>query len=133
MKLTVLIISASDVFDLTAEQNYTFIGQFDNGGEGLKAVEEHKPTIVILDYDLELENTDLYINSLLAESSETKLILLGENLSDKIILSSFSHGSFGYLDWVDVDKFLVKAIQIVAEGEAWVSRRHLGLLLEKNK
>lgn len=40
-------------------------------------------------------------------------------------------GSFGYLDWNDMGGFLNKAIQFVGMGEAWVSRRIVGLLFEK--
>ena len=130
MNPTVQIISSRSPFDIPIEHNCTVIGQFD-GVKGLKIAESQKPAIILLDYEIEQENTDIYIKTLLIESPETKVILLGKKLSDQIVLSCLISGSFGYLDWNDAEAFLDKAIQFVELGEAWVSRRLVGLLLEK--
>jgi DNA-binding NarL/FixJ family response regulator len=127
---TIQIISSSSSFHDSIEYNCIVIGQFD-GVKGLKIAESQKPTIILLDYEMEQENTSIYIKTLLVESPETKVIVLGKRLSDQIILSCLISGSFGYLDWNDVGDFLNKAIQFVGMGEAWISRRIVGLLLEK--
>lgn len=131
MNITVQIISATTVPVASIKRKYTVIGEYVDGVDGLKIAEKYKPIIILLDHEVEQENTDIYINTLLIESPKSKVIMLGKNLSDEIVLSSLIHGCFGYLDWDDVDEFLEKALQFVGQGEAWVSRRLVGLLLEK--
>lgn len=124
------IISSSNSLDVSLGQKCKVIGQFDST-EGLKMAENEKPDIIFLDYEIEQENTDLYIKTLLIESPDSKVILLGKNLSDQTVLNCLIDGCFGYIDWENVDNCLDKAIQFVGVGEAWVSRRLVGLLLEK--
>lgn len=131
MNLTVQIISASEIIDLKAETEIKVIGFYKDDVEALKVTEKQKPTIILLDYEIEKSNTGLYIKSLLIESPESKVILLGENLDEEIILSCLVSGSYGYLEWINVEKFLIKAIGAVGSGEAWVSRKLVGLLLER--
>ena len=131
MNLTVQIISIASFFNPNSTQDHQIIERSDNGVEGLKFTEEHQPIIVFLDYEIQQENTSIFIKTLLTESPSSKVILLGHNLSDKIVLSSLVNGCSGYIDWKDTEKFLDKAIQFVGSGGAWISRRLVGLLLEK--
>lgn len=97
----------------------------------LEVVGVYKPSVILLDYEFEALNTELYIKTLLAESPKSKVILLGNNLSDEVILNSLIHGAYGYLKYGDMDKFLLKAIISVENGQAWVTRKLVGLLIEK--
>lgn len=130
MSLTVQIISASYLTSFDKKSNIKILGHFDNELEALKICSRKKPDIIVLDYAIEKENTGLLIKSFLNESPESKVILLGENLPDEIILSCIAKVIYGYLEWRDVDHHLHRAICSVGNGEAWVSRRLIGLLIE---
>lgn len=68
---------------------------------------------------------------MLIESPQSKIIFLGKSVSDEIILDCLMIGIYGYLDSKDAEQFLNKAILSVGQGLAWVSRRLVGLLMEK--
>lgn len=72
MSPTIQIISSSSSFHGSIECNCIVIGQFD-GVKGLKIAESQKPTIILLDYEMEQENTSIYIKTLWVESPETKV------------------------------------------------------------
>ena len=131
MNLTVLVVTASQLTDFNEENGVKVIGNFNNEVEALRFVEINKPAIILLDYEIEKENTELLVKALLIESPDSKVILLGEQLSDEIILNCLIGAIYGYLEWRDVDIFLHKAICSIGKGEAWFSRRLVGLLIER--
>ncbi len=131
MAITVQIVSTRELLNLNDQRELKLLGSFADDVEALKVAEELQPAIVLLDHEIEKNNTALFIKALNIESPESKVILLGKNLSDEIVLNCLVSGSYGYLDWNDVEKFLIKTILAVSNGEAWVSRRLVGLLIEK--
>ncbi len=132
MNLTVQILAAPSLLsNLDSDDDIQIIGRFDNELDALAFLLTNKPAIILLDYAVENENTEILIKSLLSESPQSKVILIGENLPDDIILRCLVNAIYGYLEWHDVDTFLYKAILSVGKGEAWVSRRLVGLLIGK--
>jgi len=131
MNLTVVVVAAPQLVSLNEESDIKVVGHFNNVMEALNCVVINKPTIILLDYEIEKSNTKLLVKSLLIESPESRVILLGNKLSDNMVLSCLISAIYGYLEWQDVEKFLHKAIFSVGNGEAWVSRRLVGLLIEK--
>lgn len=131
MELTLQIIATSEFLDLNLGNGFRVIGRYDNQVEALAAVVDSEPDVILLDYDLEKNNTELLIKSLLIESTESKIILLGKHLSDEIILNCLICGIYGCLESKDIRYFLNQAIVAVGQGQAWISRRHVGLLMEK--
>ena len=129
MNLTVQTITQSAFFGLNADGLIKIIGNYWDEAEALRVSEKKKPSVILLDYEMEKTNTDIFIKSLLIESPDSKVILVGKNLSDEIVLNCLVSGLYGYLDWIDTKKFLNKAIHSVACGEAWVSRRLVGFLI----
>ena len=131
MSLTVLMIAASDFFDTTTHTQHSIVAEACDSVEGLKLAEKHQPMIAFLDYEIEGENIDIYIKTLLIESPKTRIILFGQQLSDELVLNCLVGGCVGYIDQEDLERFFDKSIQFVGLGEAWVSRRLVGLLLER--
>ncbi|MCK5889232.1 MAG: response regulator transcription factor [Methylococcales bacterium] len=129
-KLTIQIITPIPV-DFSHKMNGTVIGEFDNSVNALKFAEESNPHIILLDYDIEQGNTPLYIQTILIESPKSKIVLLGKDLPNDIVLNSLMAGGLGYIDYSNIDEFLDKAVQVIGKGEAWVSRRLVCLLLQK--
>ena len=131
MNLTVQVIADFQLLSFNEVNDIKNLGSFDNEVDALQFTAINRPAIILLDYEIEQQNTELFIKSLLIESPDSKVILLGNQLSDEIILSCLISAIYGYLEWRDVDKFLHKAIRSVGKGEAWVSRRLVGLLIGK--
>ncbi len=131
MDFTTQVIAVTKSLDLNFEDKMVSIRCYHEPIGILEVVGVYKPSVILLDYEFEALNTDLYIKTLLAESPKSKVILLGNDLSDEVILNSLIHGAYGYLQYGDMDKFLLKAIISVENGQAWVTRKLVGLLIEK--
>jgi len=131
MNLTVQVITSALLKSLSEEKDIKVIGSFNNEVDAFKFTAINQPAIILLDYEIEKENTELFIKSLLIESPDSRVILLGSMLSDEVVLNCLISAIYGYMEWRDVDKFLHKAIRSVGKGEAWVSRRLVGLLIRK--
>lgn len=131
MKLTVQVIATSQWVNFKEDSFIKLVGSFNNREEALEFTALKKPSIILLEYEAEKLNTELFVKSLLIESPDSRIIMLGQNLSDEIILSCLISAIYGYLERQDVNTFLQKAIFSVGKGEAWVSRRLVGLLIEK--
>jgi len=129
--LTVQIITISKFLSLELESSVELIHCHDGSVDALSTAEEKKPSVILLEYELEKLNTGLYIRSLLAGSHNSKVIFFGKELSDEIVLNCLSYGAYGYLENRDMDRFLLKAVHSVAKGQAWVTRRLIGLLIER--
>ncbi|NOR79432.1 MAG: hypothetical protein GQ529_01155 [Methyloprofundus sp.] len=131
MNVTVQVITAAQRISFSEENDIEVIGSFNSEQETLEFAGTHKPAIILLGYEVEKTNSELFIQSLLIESPESKVILIGNLLSDETILNCLISAIYGYMEWQDIDKFLHKAICSVGKGEAWVSRRLVGLLIRK--
>ncbi len=131
MDFIVQIISISNSLGLDLESKVDSIRCYNDAVGALKVAEERMPSVILLDYELEELNTGLYIKSLLSESPNSKVIFLGNDLSDEVVLDCLIYGAYGYLEYRDMDKFLFKAVQSVGQGQAWVTRRLIGLLIER--
>ena len=129
MKTQIQIMTDKSVdFDVSTEVE--ILDTVDNTADTLENVIKHHPGIVFIDYDIEKENTGIFIKTILAESPNSKIILLGSELADDVVVSCLFIGAFGYLDWADKSRFFNKVIDVVAKGEAWFSRRIVGLALK---
>ncbi|NOQ17198.1 MAG: hypothetical protein GQ581_09075 [Methyloprofundus sp.] len=126
MKPTVQIISK---FNLNAGSKVD--NNSNDTSKALKITEEEKPSIIFLEYEIAKNNTELFIKSLLNESPNSRVILLGENLSDNTILDCLLCGLYGYVDIKDINPLFSKVVKLVGHGEAWISRRLVGLFMEK--
>ena len=129
MKTRVQVIT-EESFDFDVSNDIEILGIADNTTDALHKVSELQPAIIFLDYEIEKVNTEVFIKTLLIESPESKLILLGSQLEDDAVVKCLFLGVFGYLDWVDKDHFFNKVILAVGKGEAWFSRRIVGLALQ---
>ncbi len=130
MNILVQFITVSNSIDKGFDKQFNIVS-FHDVTEALEFLEQQYPNVIVLEYDLENNNTELLINTLLIESPNSKIILLGNNLSDEVIIQCLSQGVYGYLNFKDINVFLEKAIRSVAMGESWVSRKLVGLLIEK--
>lgn len=99
--------------------------------KALIAVERDKPLIVVLRYELREQQTAEYIALLNAASPDSKIILIAPELTDREVIDCLVSGAQGYLQFTDLARFFNKAVKVIRQGEAWVSRRIISLMLEK--
>jgi len=130
MNLIVQIIAPSKLLAFGLVSGIEVVGSFIDDVDALKVTEAMQPAIILLDYAIEQDNTPLYIKSLLIESPDSRVVLLGKELPNDVILNCLMSGCHGYLEWRDTDKFLIKAIKAIGAGEAWFSRTLVGLLVD---
>lgn len=129
MNAKVQIITARSIeFDVPVEVEIP--NTVNNTTDALENVVKHNPSIIFIDYELEKENTGICIKALLAESPSSKIILLGSQLDDELVVSCLFLGALGYLDWADKTQFFNKLVAAVSKGEAWFSRKIVGLALK---
>lgn len=131
MNLTIQIISNSELFNLNTSKEGEIINFSSDNVKALKEAEERKPGIIFLEYEIVGNNAELYIKSLLNESPDSKVILTGQNLPDSIIVDCLLCGLYGYVEMTDIKLLFTKIVSLVGQGEAWVSRRLVGLLIER--
>jgi len=98
--------------------------------QALNAVEQKKPAVIILDYRLRKKETASYIRLLIKANSESKIIVIADNLSDDAILACLTAGARGYQNLKQLNNYAVKMVKAINAGEAWVSRRMVAKLLD---
>lgn len=91
---------------------------------------QFKPNIILLDNGIKENRSPELIQSLLAASSKSKVILVGSSIQDNHLIKCLFASIYGYLEKKDFDKFLIKSIKSVHSGEAWITRRIVGKLIE---
>ncbi|MDH5190581.1 MAG: hypothetical protein OEW89_04965 [Gammaproteobacteria bacterium] len=60
-----------------------------------------------------------------------KILLLSDRSDNEQILDFLSLGASGFVEYVDIDRFIIKAISKVWEGEAWIPRSMVKLILDR--
>jgi DNA-binding NarL/FixJ family response regulator len=91
-------------------------------GEIATAIADRRPRILLIDIALLRESRYSQLTLLRYLSPGTRCIMLCEQATESDILDALSHGVMGYLDVVDIDRFLAKSVRVVSTGEAWVPR-----------
>ncbi len=92
---------------------------------------ELQPDMILLDYQISGQNTSDLISFLFQKSPASKIIVLGNKLSQEQILSCLIAGANGYLDNHYFEQHINKAIQVVLAGEIWITRKMTAVLLDR--
>lgn len=88
-----------------------------------------KPRVLLLDSKIAAMNETPLLPLLRRLSPQTKVILLTTGMHPLSMLVWLSQGAKGYLDRERVGASLPKAVRVVDEGEVWVSRAIVPLLI----
>lgn len=100
-------------------------------GEIATAIAVRRPRILLIDIALLRESRYSQLTILRYLSPGTRCIMLCEQATESDILDALSHGVMGYLNAMDIDKFLAKSVRVVNAGEAWVPRRITSLIAKR--
>lgn len=112
---------------LTAEADVTF---YTDEILALNAVELQSPVLVLLNYAVRGKQSARYIDLLLLTSPSTNIVVIGDNLPDEQVLETLLIGAKGYQNSRELAKYAEKIIKVIAQGEAWISRRMTAQLLD---
>lgn len=107
------------------------VGEAQTGLEAVSATARLKPGVVLLDLELSSEFGATLIAILRRKSARTRVILLVGRASESRIIEALSHGAVGCVTKKDVARFLPEALEAVASGEAWMSRKLIPKIMDR--
>jgi DNA-binding NarL/FixJ family response regulator len=107
------------------------VGEAQTGLEAVSATARLKPGVVLLDLKISFEFGASLISVLRRKSARTRVILLVGRASEAKILEALSHGAVGCVYKKDISRFLPEALEAVASGEAWMSRRLIPKIMDR--
>ena len=113
------------LFDFDADVRYC-----SNEIQALNAAEHFQPELIFLNYVVRGERTPEYIPLLLRVCNDSKLVVIGNNMSDDEICRCLLTGAKGYQDIKQLPDYMKKLIQAVGKGEAWINRKMVTRILE---
>ena len=107
------------------------IGEATTGQEAVSATARLKPRVILLDLQLSSEFGASLISILRRRSARSRVILLVGRASEDRIVEALSHGAVGCVTKQEIPLFLSKALEAVAAGEAWMSRKLVPKIVDR--
>ena len=107
------------------------VGEAHTGHEAVSATARLKPRIILLDLQLSSDFGATLISVLRRRSSRSRVILLVGRASEDRIVEALSHGAVGCVTKKEIPLFLPKALEAVAAGEAWMSRKLVPKIVDR--
>lgn len=119
---------------LSSEASFDVVGEAANGEEAMAMVEEHRPDVITMDYQMPGDNGVVVTGKVLEAYPESKIILLSVFDSEEDIWKAEQAGVKGYLTKTagDVDE-LIAAVKAVAEGRTFYPEVIARKLKERSK
>ena len=107
------------------------VGEAGSGLEAVSMIGRLKPRVVLLDLNLSSEFGASLISVLRRKSSRSRVILLVGRAREARIIEALSHGAVGCVSKKDLSRFLPEALEAVASGEAWMSRKLIPKIMDR--
>ncbi len=106
---------------LSNYDEFTIVGQADNGSDALDMVQAHAPEVVLLDIRMPGESGLEVMRRILAARPDTKVLMLTSFDDDEYVLGALREGARGFVLKNVSDEMLVNAIRGVSRGERVLS------------
>lgn len=106
---------------LSNYDEFTIVGQADNGSDALDMVQVHAPEVVLLDIRMPGESGLEVLRRILAARPDTKVLMLTSFDDDEYVLGALREGARGFVLKNVSDEMLVNAIRGVSRGERVLS------------
>ena len=129
--ISVLVIDSTNSIKLILSSDGQKITLYKDDIQALNAIEEEKVSVVLLSYAVRKEQTPEYIKLIHAVSSESKIVVIAKELTEKQIVDCLIAGAKGYQEIDRLDEYADKLIKVINAGEAWITRRMVAILLDK--
>jgi DNA-binding NarL/FixJ family response regulator len=114
---------------LEAQADMTVVAQAQNGIEAVRLAKQHRPTVALLDINMpEMDGVEA-TRHITTELPETGVIILTMYRRDDYIFEAIKAGARGYLlKEVELDE-LLRAVRVVAKGEAVIDAAIAGRVM----
>lgn len=90
------------------------------------------PNVMLVNLDAGGDEEYAMFLSLRSVVPNTYIVLLADDAVDECsIIRALEIGARGYLNITAVESHLSKALQVVGQGEAWISRKMMGCILDR--
>lgn len=115
---------------LEQHENFEVVGEAADGREAVRAADELKPDVVIMDIAMPNLNGIQAATQLVKRNPQIGIIMLSMHSDESYLTRTLAAGAKGYLlkDTADVD--LYRAVQVVAQGKPFFSPAIANTLLE---
>jgi DNA-binding NarL/FixJ family response regulator len=106
------------------------VGEAEDGRVAVNLAKELEPDIVVMDVTMPNLNGMEAARQIISYNDQIKVIVLSMHSKGKIILQMFEAGVSGYLLKENAAQDLVKAIRVVARGDAFISQEVSGIVFK---
>jgi len=128
--LNVSVIDNTKGIEFCLAKTNASVNCFSDEIKALNAVEQEQPSVILLHYGLLAAGTAEYIQLLLVRSPNSKVVIIGDDLSEGSILECLIAGAKGYQNEKELGEYSEKLIGVMGAGEAWITRRMVSTLLD---
>jgi len=106
---------------LAQEQNLEVVGLASNGREAIRAAEQLRPDLIIMDVSMPLTNGQEAIAHIKKRTPEVRVLVLTFHSDDNNIYHALRSGADGYVLKDDSRTELLNAIRVVLSGKSYLS------------
>lgn len=103
------------------QDTFEIVGEAENGVDLLNLLRKVKVDIILLDYSMPRLSGKELVKAIKEEFPKIKILMLSANTDEKSIISSIRSGANGYLHKDVCSKELLKALQMIYNGETYYS------------
>lgn len=114
-----------------SQRGMRVVGEAGTGLEAVSMTGRLKPRVILLDLNLSSEFGASLISVLRRKSSRSRVILLVGRAPEARIIEALSHGAVGCVSKKNLSRFLPEALEAVASGEAWMSRKLIPKIMDR--
>ncbi len=116
---------------LSRVPGFEVTGEAADGFEGIKAVAEHRPDVVLLDLNMPGISGVEAMKAILRNAPETHVVMLTVSEDAEDLMAALRSGALGYLLKNIESEFLTESIRRAADGESVMSPEMTGKLLRE--
>ncbi len=107
---------------LDAQDDLQVVGEAGDAAEGIRAVKEHHPDVVLLDLAMPGQGGLSIISTLRQVSPESRVLVLTMHDDPAYLRPAFDAGASGFVVKTSADSDLLKAIRAVHNGRSFIDR-----------
>jgi len=128
--INVSVIDNTKGIEFCLAKTSASVTYFSDEIKAFNVIEQEQRSVILLNYSLLAEGTAEYIQLILARSLNSKVVIIGDDLSEGEILECLIAGAKGYQDEKALSEYSEKLIGVIDAGEAWITRRMVSTLLD---
>jgi len=103
----------------------------DDEVQGLIAIENYLPSVILLNYQMRNEASCDYIKLILNCSPTSKIVLIDDKLNEQEQLKCLIAGAKGYQNIEQLADYAKKLVKVVDAGEIWITRQMVAKLVDR--